>query len=143
LPLLFSCCLTQILTAGPDTFQKVLPFAPKDNIRIISVNRRDYTGSTKYTDDDIKDLNEGKASFMARLGAEVAHLLIWLAEAQKVPKISADGKTGGISIMGWSTGDATPMAILGYPEFIGKEAYTKLEPYFRQLISYGMFSDTL
>jgi hypothetical protein len=76
---------------------------------------------------------------MERLGAEVAHLLIWFAETHKVPKIGADGKTGGFSVMGWSMGNATPMAFLGYPEFVGKKAYAKLEPYFRQLILYGMF----
>jgi len=100
------------------------------------VNRRDYAGSTKYTDDDLKDLNEGNASFMERLGTEVAHLLIWFADTHKVPKVSADRKTGGFSVMGWSMGNATPMALLAYPEFVGREAYAKLEPYFRQLILY-------
>lgn len=77
-------------------------------------------------------------SFMERLGAEVAHLLIWFAETHNVPQISADRKSGGISVMGWSMGSATSMSVLGCPEFVGKEAYTKLEPYFRQLILYGM-----
>jgi hypothetical protein len=101
------------------------------------VNRREYAGSTKYTHDNLKDLNNGSASFMERLGAEVAHLLNWFAETHRVPKIGADRKSGGFCVMGWSMGSATPMALLGYPEFIGKEAYRKLEPYFRQLILYG------
>ena len=133
----FSCYLTQILMHHPDTFHKLLPFGAKDNIRLVIVNRRDYEGSTKYTDDNLKDLNEGRVSFMERLGAEVAYLLIWLAETQNIPKISADGKTGGFCVMGWSIGNATSMALLGNPAFIGKEAYAKLESYFRRLILYG------
>ncbi|KIM79173.1 hypothetical protein PILCRDRAFT_792298 [Piloderma croceum F 1598] len=118
------------------TFHKLLPFGAKDNIRLVIVNRRDYAGSTKYTDDDLKDLNEGKAAFMERLGAEVAHLLIWFAETHKISKISVDGKSGGFSVMGWSMGSATPMALLAYPDFVGKGTCAKLEPYFRQLILY-------
>jgi hypothetical protein len=124
--------------SGPDTFHKLLPFGVKDNIRLVIVNRRDYAGSTKYTDDNLRDLNEGKVCFMERLGAEVAHLLVWFAETHQIPQISADQKSGGFSVMGWSMGNATPMSLLGCPEFVGKEAYTKLEPYFRQLILYGM-----
>ena len=100
------------------------------------MNRRDYPGSTNYTDDNLKDLNEGNVSFMERLGAEVAHL-VWFAETQNIPKISADGKSGGFSVMGWSMGNATSMAVLGCPEFVGQAAYTRLEPYLRQLILYG------
>ena len=133
--------ITQTLTWVPDTFHKLLPFGAKDNIRLVIVNRRDYSGSTKYTNDNLKDLNEGKAAFMERLGAEVAYLLIWFAETHKILKISADGKSGGFSVMGWSIGTTTPMALLVYPDFVGKDTCAKLEPYFRQLILYGMFSD--
>jgi hypothetical protein len=71
-------------------------------------------------------------------GAEVAHLLIWFAETHKIPQISVDRKSGGFAVMGWSMGTPTPMALLGCPEFVGKEVYAKLEPYFRQLVLYGM-----
>jgi hypothetical protein len=133
--------LKQIFISNLDTFHKLLPFAAKDNVRLVIVNRRDYAGSTKYTDDNLKDLNEGKASFMERLGAEVGHLLVWFAQTHKIPKISADRKSGGLSLMGWSMGNATSMSLFGYPEFVGKDTYTKLGPYFRQLILYGMFYD--
>jgi hypothetical protein len=133
--------VTQTFTCVPDTFHKLLPFGAKDNIRLVILNRRDYPGSTKYTDDNLNDLNEGKAVFMERLGAEVAHLLVWFADTHKIPKISADGKSGGFCLMGWSMGNATPMALFAYPDFVGIETYAKLEPYVRQLILYGMFSN--
>lgn len=120
-----------------DTFHKLLPFGAKDNIRLVIVNRREYAGSTKYTDDDLKDLNEGKVSFMEILAAEVAHLLVWFVETHNIPKASVDHKSGGLSIMGWSMGNTTSMSVFGYPEAVGQEAYVKLEPYLRQFILYG------
>ncbi|KZP26746.1 hypothetical protein FIBSPDRAFT_731663 [Athelia psychrophila] len=118
------------------TFHKLLPLGAKDNIRLVIVNRRDYPGSTPYTDDNLADLNAGKAVFMERLAAEVAHLLVWFSETHDIPKISADGKKGGFAVMGWSAGAATPLSTFAYPEVVGKEAYAKLEPYYRRLIIY-------
>lgn len=74
---------------------------------------------------------------MERLGLEVAYFLLWFADTHNIPKISADRKSGGFAVMGWSMGNATPMAALGYPDVIGKETYAKLDPYFRQLVLYG------
>ena len=76
---------------------------------------------------------------MERLGKEVAYLLTWFAETHDIPKISADGKKGGLAVMGWSSGNATPLATFAYPEIVGAEAYKKLEPYYRRLILYGAF----
>jgi len=117
-----------------NTFHKLLPLGAANNVRLVILNRRDYAGSTKYTDDNLKDLNAGDKSFMERLGLEVAHFLLWFADTHKIPKIS--GKSGGFAVMGWSMGNATAMAPLAYPDVIGKETYAKLDPYFRQLVLY-------
>jgi len=100
------------------------------------LNRRDYAGSSKYTDDNLKDLNAGDKVFMERLGLEVAYFLTWFAENHDIPKISADRKSGGFAVMGWSMGNATSTSLLGYPDVIGSERYQKLEPYFRRLVLY-------
>ena len=122
-----------------DTFHKLLPLAALDNVRLVILNRRDYKGSTKYTDEELEDLNAGRASFMERLGLEVAYFLSWFARTYNIPHISADRTSGGLVVMGWSLGNATSIALLAYPEVIGKEAYQFLQPYFRQLILYGTF----
>jgi len=118
------------------TFHKLLPFGAAHNIRLVILNRRDYAGSTKYTDENLKDLNAGDKSFLERLALEVKHFLLWFADTQNIPRITADRKSGGFAVMGWSMGIATPLSILGYPDIIGNESYKKLEPYFRQLILY-------
>ncbi|KDQ53356.1 hypothetical protein JAAARDRAFT_49830 [Jaapia argillacea MUCL 33604] len=117
-----------------DTFHKLLPFGAKDNVRLVILNRRDYAGSTKYSEEELADLNAGRKVFMERHALETANFLLWFVETEKVPKVSSDRKGGGFSVMGWSMGIATPLAILGHPEVIPKEMLSKLEPYFRQLI---------
>lgn len=79
----------------------------------------------------------GKVSFTERFGKEVAHLLGWFVDTHSIPKTGVDGQTGGIAVMGWSAGAVTSLAMLGYPEAVGAEAYKKLEPYYRKLILYG------
>lgn len=76
---------------------------------------------------------------MERLALEVAYFLLWFAEKHEIPKISADRKSGGFAVMGWSMGNATATSVLGHPEVIGTERYQKLEPYFRKLVLYGKF----
>jgi len=108
---------------------------------LVILNRRHYAGSTEYTDENIKDLNAGDKSFMERLALEVKHFLLWFVDTHKIPKITADRKSGGFAVMGWSMGCATALSILAYPEVVGNESYQRLEPYLRQLILYGGYLD--
>ncbi|KDQ57019.1 hypothetical protein JAAARDRAFT_86452, partial [Jaapia argillacea MUCL 33604] len=118
------------------TFHRLLPLGAKDNVRLVILNRRDYAGSTKYTDEELADLNAGDKAFMERLALEVANFLVWFAETENVPSVTPDRKKGGFSVMGWSMGNATPLAVFGHPEVIPKETLAKLELHFRQLILY-------
>lgn len=106
----------------------------------MTINRREYAGSTKYSDEDLKELNAGEKTFMERVGLETARFLLWFAETRQIPKISTDRKTGGLAVMGWSMGVPLSTAVLGYPEVIEEHLYTSLEPYFRRLILYGACS---
>jgi hypothetical protein len=119
-----------------DNFHKLLPLGAAHNIRLVILNRRDY--STKYTDENLKDLVAGDKSFMERLALEVKHFLLWFIDAHNIPKITADCQSGGFVVMGWSMGNATAFSLLGYPDIVGNESYRRLEPYFRQLILYGV-----
>ncbi|PBK85367.1 hypothetical protein ARMGADRAFT_1018040 [Armillaria gallica] len=118
------------------TFHKLLPMAAENNLRLVILNRRHYAGSTKYTDEELAELREGKTEFLQRLGSESAYFLAWFIKTNDIPKISADGKSGGLATIGWSFGTATPLAILSHPEVIPTETYDALGPYFRQMIFY-------
>ncbi|KAK0460403.1 uncharacterized protein EV420DRAFT_209411 [Desarmillaria tabescens] len=118
------------------TFHKLLPMAGENNLRLVILNRRDYAGSTKYTDEELAELREGKTEFLQRLGSESAYFLAWFVKTHDIPKIGTDGKSGGLATVGWSLGTTTPLSILSHPEVIPSETYDALEPYFRQMIFY-------
>lgn len=120
-----------------DTFHKVLPFAQSSNIRLVIVARRSYKGSTQYREDELEDIRAGRNSFMERQGNEVANFLRWFVDTNRIPKIRADRRAGGFSIMGWSLGCLDAFAFLGQPDAVIKASYQILEPYLRQILLYG------
>lgn len=73
---------------------------------------------------------------MERTAVEVGNFLAWFIEKNQIPRITSDGKSGGLAVGGWSIGSATPLSLFGHPEAVPKELYAKLEPYFRLLIFY-------
>ena len=90
-----------------DTFHRLLPMAAPNNLRLVILNRRDYAGSTKYTEAELESLREGRREFLENLGLETITFLAWFATTQDIPKLSADRKTGGFVTIGWSMGGAT------------------------------------
>jgi hypothetical protein len=123
----------------------LLPLAPSSNIRLVNVTRRDYDsldesdspGSTPHTESEVEDFKAGREIALERTGLETAKFLLWFADTQKIPKISNDGKKGGISVMGWSLGIIGALSLLGHPDVIPKESQQKLALYFRQFIMYS------
>ncbi|KAF8067693.1 hypothetical protein FPV67DRAFT_1416215 [Lyophyllum atratum] len=124
---------------GP-CFEKMHEYAHVNDLRTVIWNRRDYPGSTKYTDAELEDLNEGRKVFLDRLAVQVADFLKQYIEKESIPKISADHKSGGFAIMGWSMGTATAMALFSDPSLISSELYALLEPYVKDLVLYGTSS---
>jgi len=118
------------------TFKRLPPLGLQRNIRTVLVNRREYKGSTPYTDDELAELNQGKKEFLERIGKELAYFLATFAESHNIPKASADLKSGGIALMGWSMGHHATMALLGHPGIASSDTYSKLEPYLRHFIMY-------
>ncbi|KAG6830960.1 hypothetical protein H0H92_013672 [Tricholoma furcatifolium] len=119
-----------------DGFEKLHEYAHKCNLRTVIWNRRDYPGSTKYTDAELDDLNSGKRAFLDRLAIQVADFLKQYIEKESVPKINADRTSGGFAIMGWSMGTATAMPLFSDPSLLNLELYSLLEQYVKDLILY-------
>jgi hypothetical protein len=104
---------------------------------MVIVNRREYSGSSKYTDAEIHDLYAGRKSFMERLGLQVTNFLLWFVHAHDIPRSSNDQKSGGLAVMGWSIGNVTSLAFLGQPDVVPQESYQKLKPYIKEVILFG------
>ncbi len=81
--------------------------AAANNLRLVIPNRRDYAGSTKYHDDDLQSLREGKREFLESVGLETITFLAWYVKTYGIPKLSADRKSGGLVTIGWSLGAST------------------------------------
>jgi len=117
-----------------DGFERLHDYAHRYNLRTVIWNRRDYPGSTKYTDAELDDLNNGRKVFLDRLAIQVADFLKQYIEKESIPKITADRKFGGFAIMGWSMGSATAMPLFSDPSLISPELYTLLEQYVKDLV---------
>lgn len=125
-----------------ENFSRLLPLAKKYNLRIIAVNRRDYVGSTLFSAAELEAINsdseDDHLEFLRARGLELAQFLIWMIREKKIPKASANGREGGLALLGWSLGNVTTMAFLRHFETFPKDVAETIEPYLRTLIIYGI-----
>jgi pimeloyl-ACP methyl ester carboxylesterase len=125
-----------------DGFTPLFDHAHKNNFRIINLNRRHYRGSTPYTDEELDDLKTGRKIFYDRLAMQIAWFLEHLINVEQVPKPNEERTSGGLVLVGWSFGAATALTVLSDPEVIPKSVYETIEPYFLNLVLYGVYSLT-
>ncbi|KZV67876.1 hypothetical protein PENSPDRAFT_687746 [Peniophora sp. CONT] len=121
-------------------FQRMLPYASKYGVRFITVNRRDYSGSTPYDDLELSQVLGDdpieKAKFFHRQALEYAELLAYFAKQNVfIPfSIDAEGrKEGGVSLVGWSSGPGFFYHMLSNPETVPEATRKTLEPYYRSM----------
>ncbi|KAG6840111.1 hypothetical protein C0991_008901 [Blastosporella zonata] len=116
--------------------KKLHDYAHGLNLRTLIWNRRDYAGSTKYTEDELDDLKHGRRVFLDRLAAQLVQFLLLFIEQYDVPKVDVERRTGGFAIMGWSLGNTTALSLFSHTSLIPPEAYTLLKSYVKDLIIY-------
>ncbi|KIY50662.1 hypothetical protein FISHEDRAFT_39286 [Fistulina hepatica ATCC 64428] len=114
-------------------FQWVLERAPAKNVRFVAVNRRGYSSSTPYNEEELEEMERGNLVFLERCAREVAAFLTWFVKTHTIPKRGADGK-GCLAVGGYSLGSMLPLALLGNPEAIPKEQYDVLVPYLTRVV---------
>jgi len=118
------------------TFSRLPSIGSKHGMRTVLFTRRDYRGSSLYSDDDLALLQAGKKEFLEGVGKNLAHFLLWFIKSHDIPKASIDRKSGGIALMGWSMGNHVTLSLLGHPDAISKDKYLELGSYLRRLIVY-------
>ncbi|KAJ6483805.1 Alpha/Beta hydrolase protein, partial [Mycena vitilis] len=96
------------------TFKRLTPFAQPNSLRIISVNRREYPGSSPYSAQELSAFVEGddaeRASFLEQQGRDLAMFLDGLIDELSIPK------TGGIALAGWSLGTLFLLSLIASVE---------------------------
>lgn len=92
-------------------FQRLIPYAAKHNVRIVSINRRDYPSAEPYTDEERAQLESAGGSpqgreilldYMADRAKELHEFLVEFIASADIP--AADGNKGGIVLVAWSFG---------------------------------------
>ncbi|KAK1235459.1 hypothetical protein PQX77_001311 [Marasmius sp. AFHP31] len=125
-------------------FEPLQTQALSSNLRVIALNRRDYPGSTPFSDVELEALHSGNGSraqeFHANLGLHLWLFLKKLIEEEDVPPISTKvpagaQRSGGIVLMGWSLGVAFTLPAFANPKVVG-DNYKLLERYIKALIIY-------
>jgi hypothetical protein len=121
------------------SFKPLLPICHQHNLRVVNWNRREYPGSTPYTDSELAEISDpAKApNFIERLGDHVSDWLVSFIHQEKIPTIRIERKSGGVAILGWSMGCATAMSIFANPKILSTEAYAFLKDYVKDLVFYG------
>ncbi|KAG6889273.1 hypothetical protein C0992_005797 [Termitomyces sp. T32_za158] len=83
-------------------FQRLSNLGPSRRLRIIALNRREYPGTTRYTDDERRVVKEGsleeRKSFLQEQGKLIALAVDGLIQQLSLP--------GQVTVLGWSLGTA-------------------------------------
>ena len=135
-----NCIFTEIFTP-------LLPHAHKQNARVVTVNRRDYPGSTPLSPQELNVLNSGtdeqKAEYLKERGVEFATFFDTFAEGNTLSPISPDGSSGGFAVLGWSLGCTFALASIAAVDALPAHVQERWKTRMRSLILQGMFSKSL
>jgi hypothetical protein len=122
-------------------FDKVSAIAPKAGLRIVSIARRNYPGSSMYTEEERKVIANGtdqqKRALLDTLGRELAIFYVLFIQKHDIPPISRDGKAGGVVLLGWSSGSTPMLAAISQIEYLPKDAQAQLRSHVRAVILQG------
>lgn len=102
------------LAFGGFIFRRLAQQMFAENVRFVSVARRNYRGSTPYTKEELRVINNGteeeKTNFSLSQSQEIAQFITIFIEQFKLPPVSTNG-TGGVGVLGWSLGTVFALGV--------------------------------
>lgn len=110
------------------------------------MNQRDYQHSTPFNKEELEALTshnkDQQDSFIRDRVRELANCLIWLIEHEDIPPISSDRKTGGLAVIGWSSGNCLMFPFLALSDEVISDKNQKdvLSKNIRAVVIYGEFA---
>lgn len=114
------------------TFQRLNPLAQPNSLRIISVNRREYPGSSPYSAQELTAFIEGtdaeRASLLEQQGRDLAMFLDALLSELSIPQ------TGGIALIGWSMGTLFVLALIASIETLTTATQKRLSSFVHTVV---------
>ena len=122
-------------------FQRVLPLAASKGLRLIAINRRDYAPTTLFDETELKELSSNdpalRENFLHNRGIELCLFTDHIIDELSLPPSTDDGSNGGVAWMGWSLGNANPIAAVVAGMSLPDKIKDRLQNYLRKLIIYG------
>ncbi|KXN81409.1 hypothetical protein AN958_04729 [Leucoagaricus sp. SymC.cos] len=120
-------------------FALVQEKAKQTNVRIVTITRRNYRGSTPFTEAELRVINSGtdeeKTAFMTRRGVEILVFIYKFLVENKIPlQVPEDGIPGGVAIAGWSLGVAEVLAAIASITSADPDIQAHLAPLIHTLI---------
>lgn len=126
------------------TFTPLLAHAAAHNLRLVTVNQRDYPGSSPLNELELANVlssePERQVAVLRDWGLEFATFVARFIEKENIPAprcVNGDKTVGGISIMGWSQGVAPLLAILANIDAMNASTSAVLEQYLRTVFIHG------
>lgn len=123
-------------------FQKVQALVSPANLRIVAINRRNYGGSTPFSDDELDVIHGGtkdqKTYFTRSRGLEILVFIDNFIQRFGLPKMSPDRKTGGLALLGWSLGTQIVVPSIAYLDELPAESQARIGSRLRALILQGI-----
>lgn len=121
-------------------FSRVQLAARSSAVRIVSVTRRDYPGSTPFSADELLVLNgngteSDRDQFQASRGLELVSFIDKFVQKEG---ISLSPK-GGIAICGWSLGNSVTGSAIANFKSAPPSTIARLSPYIRTLVIHGEY----
>lgn len=126
------------------TFRRLLEPAVARNLRIITINTREYPGSSPLTESEFSQLTssdkEVQETALRNHALGIANFVAWITKDQNIPapQTDADGHhVGGIMLVHWSLGNLLLVSLLANIGLMEESTRTKLEQYLRTVVVYG------
>jgi hypothetical protein len=115
---------------------------------MISMNMRDYAGSTPYTPSERAEVGspdlEVQSNAIRRRAREISAFLLFLCKTLNIPPLSMsdeaggeNGRAGGFVLLCWSLANMFLTSMLGDPMTLDEPTKSALSPFWRKAIIYG------
>ncbi|KAF8067712.1 hypothetical protein FPV67DRAFT_1669601 [Lyophyllum atratum] len=113
-------------------FQRLLPLAKDRNLRFICVNRREYNGTSSYTDKELAAIQSGSDSERVEVlqlqGELLATLVGSLIETLELPD------AGGGALVGWSMGNIFLFTVLTAIDRLKPDLKSRLRSFIKAVV---------
>ncbi|TFK25436.1 hypothetical protein FA15DRAFT_703697 [Coprinopsis marcescibilis] len=129
-----STSYTTVFIIHGTIFHTIVDLATGASLRIVVVNGRDYPGSTPLSVDPNQITGaskDEKAGYLRDRGMEILRFVDLFIQANDVPEVSEDGKSGGVAVLGWALGAGVTLASLSHASELDKDVSERLSRYIR------------